>query len=157
LIPSTRKKTLSLLGIVAISTPLALAVETGLRMLLFPPEFEDLRMLLRPIITPYLWATPVLAVVFAFIGIRVQRVVVHKQLAKLSEDKRTPEAEAKAHFDALMLSSSCPQIPALMATFGFMFGSELLPVCVGIAVATAGVCVLGLVLPVPGTRSSPAT
>ena len=137
----------------AVSTPLALAVETGLRMLLFPPEFEELRMLLRPIVTPYLWIATPLAVVFAFVGLRVQKYVVRKRLAKLPEDKRTPDREALAHLDALMLSSSCPQIPALFATFGFMIGSELLPVLVAIGVATAGVCVLGFVLPVPGAQS----
>jgi hypothetical protein len=149
----TRKKTLGLLGVVAVSTPLALAVETGLRYLLFPPEFEDVRMWLRPVITPWMWSASAFAVAFTLLGLKLQKWFVARRLAHLPEDKRTPEAEAKAHFDALMLSSSCPQIPALFATFGFMVGSELLPVAVAIAIATVGVLTLGAILPGPEPES----
>jgi hypothetical protein len=133
--------------VIAVSTPLALAVETGLRYLLFPPEFEDVRMWLRPAVTPWMWTASVLAIAFTFLGLKLQHVFVQRKLARLPEDKRTPEAEAKANFDALMLSSSFPQIPALLATFGFMLGSELLPVVVALGIATAGVLAIGLVLP----------
>lgn len=145
----TRKKTLGLLAVVAISTPLALAVETGLRWLLFPPEFDEVRAWLRPAITPWMWTASVLAIAFTLLGWKLQTWFVARRMSRLAEDKRTPEAEAKAHFDALMLSSSCPQIPALFATFGFMIGAELLPVLVAIAIATAGVLTLGALLPGP--------
>ena len=145
----TRKKTLGLLAIVAVSTPLALAVETGLRVLLFPPEFEDVRMWLRPAITPWMWTASALAIGFTLLGLKLQKWFVARRMARLAEADRTRDAEAKAHFDALMLSSSCPQIPALLATFGFMLGAELLPVVIAIAIATAGVLILGSILPGP--------
>jgi hypothetical protein len=141
--------TLGLLAVVAVSTPLALAVETGLRVLLFPPEFEEVRMWLRPVITPWMWTASALAIGFTLLGLRLQKWFVARRMARLAEDKRTREAEAKAHFDALMLSSSCPQIPALLATFGFMVGADLLPVVVAIAIATTGVLTLGAILPGP--------
>lgn len=141
--------TLGLLAVVAVSTPLALAVETALRVLLFPPEFEEVRMWLRPVITPWMWTASALAIGFTLLGIRLQKWFVARRMARLAEDQRTREAEAKAHFDALMLSSSCPQIPALLATFGFMVGADLLPVVVAIAIATTGVLTLGAILPGP--------
>ncbi len=143
----SRRPPLGILIVIAVSTPLALAAETGLRYLLFPPEFEEVRMWLRPAITPWMWTASGLAVAFTVLGLKLQRWFVQRRLAQLPADKRTPEAEEKASFDGLMLSSSCPQIPALLATFGFMLGSELLPVAVALAVATVGVLIVGLVLP----------
>lgn len=147
----SRKQTFGLLAIVAISTPLALAVETGLRYLMFPPEFEDVRMWLRPVVTAWTWPASAFAIAFTLLGFKLHKWFVARRLAKLPEDKRTPQAEAKAHFDALMLSSSCPQIPALVATFGFMLGAELLPVVVAIAISTIGVMTLGAILPGPAS------
>jgi hypothetical protein len=136
-------KTYALLAAIAVSTPLALAVETGMRILLFPPEFEELRMLLRPVLTGWMWTTPLLAALATLLGIKLQRWTVQRHLAKLPPDGRTPVAVKRAEFDTLMLSTSVPQVPALVATFGFTMGSALLPVVVAIVVATAGVLLLG--------------
>jgi len=135
-----------LLAIVAASTPLALAVETGMRLLLFPPEFEELRTFLRPTITPWVWLMTPVAVVTTGAGFVIHRRLVAAELGKLPEAERTPEASAAANFDALMLSTSAPQVPALLSVFAFMLGSELLPVCAAIGVATIGVLSLGLAL-----------
>lgn len=138
-----------MLAVIGISTPLALALETLLRMLIFPPEFEEVRMWLRPTITPWVWFAPILAAVMTVVGIAVQRALARRAIAKLDADARTPEALAAAHFDGLMLSTSAPQIPALIGTIAFMVGAELTPVLVGIAVATVGVLVVGVSVGVP--------
>ena len=142
--PRTRTRTLLILLVVGISTPLALGVETLLRMLIFPPEFDEVRMWLRPMITPYVWAAPVLAAVATVVGIWLQRSLARRAIDKLEPHERTPENLAAAHFDGLMLSTSAPQIPALLGTVAFMMGAALAPVLVGIAVATVGVLVVGL-------------
>jgi hypothetical protein len=138
------RQTWGLLAIVAISTPLALVVETGLRALLFPPDFEEVRAWLRPAITPWVWLMPVLAALSTLLGLRLQRWYAARQFAALAPRNQTDDGWAAANFDALMLSTSAPQVPALIATVAFMLGSELTPVLVAIATGTAGVLVQGL-------------
>jgi hypothetical protein len=147
------RQTWAMLALVAVSTPLALVLETALRMLLFPPEFEEVRAWLRPTITPWVWVTPVLAAIATLGGLRLQRWYAARQFAALAPAKQTDEGWAAANFDALMLSTSAPQVPALLATLAFMLGSAAPPVLAAIAVGTAGVLVQGLTLrhPLPRT------
>jgi hypothetical protein len=142
-----------MLALVAVSTPLALLLETALRMLLFPPEFEEVRAWLRPTITPWVWFTPILAAIATLGGLRLQRWYAARQFAALAPAKQTAEGWAAVNFDALMLSTSAPQVPALLATLAFMLGSAAPPVLAAIAVGTAGVLVQGLTLrrPLPRT------
>lgn len=141
--PVGRAKFYGVLAIVACSTPLALAVETGLRQLIFPPEFDDVRMWLRPTITPWVWLAVPACVVAIPLGARLQRWLVARDLAKLPPERRTEQERIESEFDALLLSTSAPQLPAVLATIAFMFGSGLAPVAVAMAVATIGVLVLG--------------
>jgi hypothetical protein len=147
--PPSNARTFGILAIVAISTPLALAVETLLRHLVFPPEFEDVRVWLRPSITPWVWAAPILAAAMTVVGIGLQRWLAQRAIGRLAPTDRTEAKLAAARFDGLMLSTSAPQVPALLGTVAFMLGSELAPVLAGIAVATTGVLVVGW-----ATRSS---
>lgn len=140
---STRGKTLLLLAVIAVSTPFALVVETVMRELLFPPDFELVREWLRPTLTRWAWVTPPLAAAFTLFGLRLHNWYAARQVAKLPQERRTPDAVARAHFDALILSTSMPQIPALLATFAFMMGASVTPVVVAMVVATAGVLTLG--------------
>lgn len=133
-----------MLALVAISTPLALALETGLRQIMFPPEFDEVRMWLRPSITPWVWIAPVLCALAVPVGLRIQRWLVTRDLARLPTEERTEARRVSAEFDALLLSTSAPQLPAVISTFAFMVGSHLLPVLVAMAVSTAGVLFLGV-------------
>jgi hypothetical protein len=142
----TPAKTYALLAFIAVSTPLALAVETGLRQLLFPPELEEIRAWLRPTITPWIWVMPALATAAAVAGLWLQRWYAKREFFALPKPERTDAAWSDANFDALMLSTSAPQVPALLATIGFMAGAELPPVIAAIAVGTAGVLVQGVTL-----------
>ena len=142
---ASTRRTWVVLTVVAVSTPLALVLETALRTVLFPPEFEEVRLWLRPTITPWVWSMPVLAGVATLLGLRLQRWYAARQLAALPAHRQTPEKQAAAHFDALMLSTSAPQVPALLATIAFMLGSELAPVLAAIVAGTAGVLVQGAV------------
>lgn len=133
-----------MLALVAVSTPLALAFETLLRRLMFPPEIDEVRMWLRPMITPWVWSAPVLCAVAVPLGSWLQRWLVARDLAARPPEQRTPERRAAAELDAMLLSTSAPQLPAVLSTFAFMFGSHLLPVVVAMVVATAGILVLGI-------------
>jgi hypothetical protein len=142
--PIGRAKFYGVLAIVACSTPLALAVETGLRQIIFPPEFDDVRMWLRPTITPWVWSAVPACIVAVPLGAKLQRWLVARALAKLAPERRTEQERIECEFDALLLSTSAPQLPAVLATIAFMFGSALAPVIVAMIVATIGVLGLGL-------------
>jgi len=140
----SRAKTWGVLVIVAISTPLALAIEMALRELMFPPEFAEVRAWLRPQITPWVWAMVPLAAVATVVGFSVQRRLIARSLRKLPPERRDEAALASARFDALMLSTSAPQLPALFATMGLTMGADPLPVVVTMATGTLGVVVQGI-------------
>jgi|GEM_PF-1995290 len=140
-------KRYGLLAIIGLSTPFALVVETGVRRVMMPPEFDEVRAWLSPEVTPYAWAMAPLAVVATGIGFFLQRWLVRRALRKpLRAGMSRDEARQRAEFDALMLSTSAPQLPALMGTILFMLGSELTPVLVAMGVATVGVISLGLTM-----------
>ncbi len=146
-----------LLAVIGLSTPFALAVETGVRWLIMPAEFDEVRAWLSPEVTPWVWAMAPLAAVATGLGFVLQRWLVARALKKpLRAGVTAAQARERAQFDALMLSTSAPQIPALIGTVGFMLGSQLTPVLVTIAVATVGVLSLGLsIRPAPAAADEP--
>jgi hypothetical protein len=150
---SSRSRALRVVAIVAISTPLAVALESLLRQWMFPPEFEDVRAWLEPSITPWMWLTPLACALGIPIGLRLHRWLVRRTIARMPVERRTPVAEANAVTDALLLSTSVPQVPAIVATMGLLLGSALTPVLVATATATVGVLVIGIV----ASRELPAS
>ena len=140
-------KRYGLLAVIGLSTPFALVVETGVRRLIMPPEFDEVRAWLSPEVTPYAWAMAPLAVLATAVGFFLQQWLVRRALRKPPRAGMTrDQARQRAEFDALMLSTSAPQLPALLGTVMFMLGSKLDPVLVTMAVATVGVISLGLTM-----------
>ena len=101
------------------------------------------------------------AVVATGLGFFLQRWLVARSLKKPRDPRLTPEqARDSAEFDALMLSTSVPQIPALLSTVAFLFGARLTPVLVTVCLATVGVISLGLAVgrsPRAGSNSPPGS
>lgn len=144
-----------LLAIVGLSTPFALVVESGVRRLVMPAEFEDVRAWLSPDVTPWAWAMAPAAVMATGLGFFLQRWLVARSLKEPRDPALTAEqAQDSAEFDALMLSTSAPQIPALLSTIAFLFGARLTPVLVTVCLATVGVISLGLAIGRPPRESS---
>lgn len=114
---------LGLLTVVAV--PIALGFETALRMLLFPADFEELRQVLRPLLT-----TP------AFAAIAVTALV---GLASTRVRRRfdPPDATLRQRAQGVFVASSMAQVPAVLTTFLWTFGAPLLPVLLTIATSTA--------------------
>jgi hypothetical protein len=129
-----------------------LGIESLLRWLMVPPEFEEVRIWLRPSITPYVWGLAAAAAVAGPIAFRLQRFLVRRTLARSPFAYGEDGIEDKARFDALILSTSVVQVPALLATVCYLLGAAPLPVVVVIVVATVGVIVQGL-----GLRPSRST
>lgn len=139
-----RRRTYGLLAIIGLSTPAAMVMETALRRLLMPPEAEALRVWLRPIVTPWVWWTLPATVVAVLLGAWLYRWLFRRELRRLEVRLPAAQARHKAEFEALMLATSAPQLPALAATVAFMCGAELPPVLAAIAAGTVGVLVMGL-------------
>jgi len=142
-VPS-RARQYGVLAIICLSTPLALGVETVLRRVMMPPDFEAVRAWLSPTLTPWAWATVPLTAVATGLGWWLLRVLKRRELNKRRPGLTESEARARAEFEALMLSTSAPQVPAVMATMLFMMGASLVPVLVAMGVAMLGVLSLGL-------------
>jgi hypothetical protein len=141
-----RQRTYGLLAIIGLSTPAALVVETAARRLFMPAEVEQIRAWLGPIITPWVWWTLPATVLATLAGAWLYRWLYRRELARLRLRRPLAEAHQKAEFEALMLSTSAPQLPALAATMSFTLGADLGPVLAAIAVGTVGVLAMGLVV-----------
>ncbi len=150
--PPSRARLLGLLVVIALSTPLALALETVLRRWIMPPEFEQIRRWLSPSLAPWAWGTVPAAVVATALGWGLLRVLARRELRQRRPGQTEAQARARAEFEALMLASSAPQVPAIAATVLYMLGAPLRPVVVSMAVATLGVFSLALALARPVDR-----
>jgi len=141
---SPRAKAYGIVGVVAVSTPVALLLETVLRQWMFPPEFDEVRAWLEPTVTPWVWLTPIASALAIPLGHALQRWLARRNFGQLPPHRRNPEGQAAAEMDAMLLATSAPQVPAIVATFGLMVGSRVEPVAAAMAVATVGVLVLGV-------------
>ncbi len=139
-----RRQTWMILILVALSTPLALVAETGLRKIMFPPEFEEVRAFLRPALELPVWSLLGLVVLTTMVGMRWQKSRVETRMATRPREEQTQHYRDKETFDSLVLFTSVPQVPAIIATFGFMFGAPITPVVVNMAAATVGVVLVGV-------------
>ena len=139
-----RRTTWLMIGIITVSTPLALAAETFLRKLMFPPDFEQVRMYFRPALEWPTWSMLSLVLLTTVAGVRGMERRIERRMAKRPPKEQTQRYRDKETLDAIVMFSSLPQIPAVLATFCFMVGAPLLPVVVNLVVATAAVLFLGL-------------
>lgn len=140
----SRARLYGLLGLVALSTPLALVVETGLRRVMMPPDFDAVRAWLSPTLTPWAWATVPATLVTTVLGWWLYRVLARRELRARRPGLTAEQAREKAELEALMLASSAPQVPAVAATLLYMLGADVVPVGVAMGGATLGVLSLGL-------------
>ena len=139
-----RRTTKVMIGIITISTPLALVVETFLRGLMFPPEFEEVRMYLRPALALPTWSLLSLVLLTTYAGVRGMERRIARRMAKRPPSEQTQRYRDKETFDAIVMFTSLPQVPAILATFCFMVGAPLTPVIANMVAATAAVMFLGL-------------
>ena len=126
----------TLVVMTAVAAPVALGFETLLRHLLFPESFELVREALRPVLTPVAWVLCLVCAGAGAFGLVFQRRMAARAVDKLPPAGRTPELEDRARLGAFMLAASIPQVPAILATFSFMFGAALTPVVVAIGIVT---------------------
>lgn len=140
----SRARLFGLLALICLSTPLALGVETVLRRLMMPPNFEEVRAWLSPTLTPWAWAAVPVTVVATGLGWWLFGVLARRELNKRRPGCTEAEARARAELEAVLLATSAPQVPAVAATMLLMMGASAVPVLVTMGVAMLGVLSLGL-------------
>lgn len=135
---AAKRPSRAMLLLTILAAPVALAFETLLRALLFPPEFESVREFLRPMLTPVAWALGGMAAIASLAGLALQRSMAAKRVRRLPSTA-DDEARYGAVLGVFMITTAVPQIPAVLSTFAFMFGASFVPVAVGIGLCSAGV------------------
>jgi hypothetical protein len=122
---------------IASAAPAAFAVEAAARALLFPADFEVLRAELEPTLTIVAWTLLAVCVASIPLGLACNRWLVRRGLAGPSE--ASPARRERVELEALLLSSSIPQLPALLATVATLGGARVTPVLATLVVSTLGV------------------
>ncbi len=135
---SAKRSSRAMLFLTILAAPVALALETLLRSLIFPPEFDDFREFLEPALTPVAWVLGLVAAGASLVGLAVQRRMAEKRLSQLPSDAGYEQRYGQV-LGVFMLTTALPQIPAILSTFAFMFGASLVPVLTGIALSSVGV------------------
>lgn len=128
----------TLLALVILAAPMALAAETGLRALLFPADFELVRELLSPYLTVAAWIFAPLTALAGALGWHLQRRLSARHVAKLPPGASFAQRQG-AVVGVFLLTSSVPQIPTILVTFLFMFGSALSPVLASVVLCSVAV------------------
>ena len=143
---SSTRPSRAVLWLTVFAAPVALGFETVLRWILFPADFELVRELLHPVLTPVAWFLGGVAAVASFAGLALQRRMTARRLSRLPGE---PDLDARYRevFAVFLLTTAVPQIPAILSTLTFMFGASLLPVLVGIGLSSVGVVTQALRVP----------
>lgn len=132
--------------LIAVSAPLALGIETAFRQLVLVPmigaELRELREFYWPALTDELRRAALTQTAWVLVGATVLAGALGVALLRRAARRQQDLAELR---DQLLLLTSIPQVPAILATLCFVFGSSLLPVLISIAISTAFVLAQGLV------------
>lgn len=134
-----------LVSATVLAAPVALALESVLRWLFFPSEFEAVRAWLEPFLTPLAWVLVTISALAGVAGVLTQRTLVARKLAKLGPEA-TSAQRAAVRDQVFLITASIPQLPTIASTFAFMFGASVVPTLVGVAICTVSVLGQGLAL-----------
>jgi hypothetical protein len=132
--------------LIAVSAPLALGLETLLRKFVFVPlvgaELREVVAFYWPWLTDELRRAVLTQASWVLVGVTVLAGLLGVVLLSRAA-RRLRDAEDLR--DQMLLLTSIPQVPAILATLCFAFGSRLLPVLVSMAISTTFVFVQGYV------------
>lgn len=135
------KEQIALVGLTVTAIPISLVVIHG-GFSQMPPEFADVREVFGPTMTTVAWALMALTAILTLTAVALQRTITEKII-----DKRDARGDAKkekqARVGAFLVAASLTQVPPLLAVSVYAVGAGLLPVALGVAVSSLGVCVLG--------------
>ena len=139
--------------LVAVSAPIALLFETGVRKLLFVPlvgeDVAEVREFYWPALTDEVREAALTRTAWVLVGVSVLAGALGVALLRRAarrEIERNPGEQARSNIrDRMLLLTSIPQVPAIVATLCFSFGSQLGPVLGCMIVSSAFVLAQGVV------------
>lgn len=134
-----------LVGATVLAAPIALAFESLLRWLLFPPEFEAFRAFAEPVLTPLAWLLVLVSALAGVGGALAQRAIAARRIARLGAEA-TPARVETVRNQVFLITASIPQLPTIVSTFAFMFGASIVPTLVGVGICTVSVLAQGIAL-----------
>lgn len=137
------------LATVVFTVPASLGVELLARKLLFQGSSADeLRAMLGPPLTRVSWITVWITLGGVPLGWLLYRPLLRQTLERIRGQLRrelTDDERWKADGDALLLATTVPQVPPLVATLLTLLGADLEPMLYGLVLSSAGVLAIGLV------------
>jgi hypothetical protein len=136
--------------LIALSVPIFLGVETLLRIYvlqpLYGPLIAELRAHYAPELTPEIVVARSTRIAWVLLGVTVLAGIVGVALLRpvVARGGQSGTTEAKVR-DTLLLLTSIPQVPGLLATLCLLGGAAWTPVLVCVGVSTGFVVVQGFV------------
>lgn len=136
--------------LIAVSVPIWLGLETLLRIYvlqpLYGPLLAEVRAVYFPELTPAIMAARSTMIAWVLLGVTVVAGIVGVALLRpvvaRGGQSATPEAKVR---DTLILLTSIPQVPGLLATLCLLGGAAWTPVLACVGVSTVFVVVQGFV------------
>ncbi len=127
--------------VVAFSMPAVLGIEALLRRVILPPDFELVRRLLQPYLTPVVWGLVPVCLLSTWAAFSTYR-----RLRRKARHAGTPTEAAWKRFEGMMIATSVAQIPGLVAAFASMAGAALAAVLSVVIASSLGVLAMGVLL-----------
>jgi hypothetical protein len=137
--------------VIAVSAPFALAFETLFRTevlgRVLGPDLGVVRDFFSPTLTEVAWWLAGLTLAAGLVGVAILPWSLRRaEIAARASGRDMGDAARRSRaIERLFLLTSIPQVPAILATFSFTFGSRLAPVIVAMAISTIFVVAQGLV------------
>ncbi|MFO7564137.1 MAG: hypothetical protein R6X02_15940 [Enhygromyxa sp.] len=132
--------------LIAASAPLALGIEVALRELVLVPmigaELRELREFFWPALTDELRRATLTQTAWALVGATMLAGGLGVALLRRAARRERERDELR---DQLLLLTSIPQVPAVLAILCFAFGSSLPPVLLSMSISTGFVLAQGWV------------
>jgi hypothetical protein len=132
-----------LVAMVVTAVPIAWGVETVLRLAFFPAHFEELRVMLQPVMSTVARSMVLLTLLLVWPTWALMRWIVRRRLRGLPG--RRPDLRAGVRLVAFLLASSLLLLPGVLATLAFMLGAAVRPVAAVVVAGTLGLAGLGVV------------
>ncbi len=133
----------ALVALTIAAAPAALALETLLRWLLFPPEMEALREIIGPTLTWVCWGLLLATALVGALSLPLFDRAVQRAVKRVPEPRRSGKLIRRKKTGAFMLVSSLPQIPVLLATVAVMLGASIVPTALAVVLLSGFLVLLG--------------
>ena len=134
---------------IALAGPTVLLLDLLVRRFAIGAQPEEVRSLLAATMTPLAWWVVPLPLVGGVVGFLWYPPRWAKARARWQRDPATSAADAvqRAELEALLLTTTLAQVPALLGDLSVMLGAEMAPALCATSLSVAAVLLIGLLGP----------